>query len=112
MELRLTLSCFLLTGALSAPVVSAQEATDEHHYLFAQQGLNSTAQEKRLIEHLRAVDPEAVISVQPQGELLKVRTNIPLDVDAFLVDAGTLGIQLQPRPVGRTGRLEVGEQDQ
>jgi hypothetical protein len=101
---------FMLTSFIGE--LQAQEFSDEHRYLFAQQGLTSTLQQKQLISRLRATDPDAVISMAPDGGHLKVLTHAPLDIGAFADHAGTLGIQLQLRPLGRTGRLEVGEQDQ
>ncbi|MBK9276003.1 MAG: hypothetical protein IPM49_15885 [Flavobacteriales bacterium] len=92
--------------------VNAQELADEHSYVFVQEGLISPLQQKLLIEQLRASDPDARVSMKPQGGPVKVLTHVPLDLPAFIADAALMGVHLTHRPLDHAGRLEVGEQDQ
>jgi hypothetical protein len=82
----------------------------EHQYTFALQGVESTMQEKQLIETVIGLDPEAYVAVDREGDRMAVRSRQELDIEALQQIVGQWGITIIVRDRrDRDGALHTAE---
>ncbi|MBK8341357.1 MAG: hypothetical protein IPK99_15845 [Flavobacteriales bacterium] len=91
----------LLTCLCGANTMSAQVA-EEHHYLFAFNGLETGRDEKILTELLRGFDQELIISVDHTGHLMKIKANRALDIPEVVALAAQVNVSLAPKNTSAT----------
>ena len=82
----------------------------EHQYTFSLQGVESTMQEKQLIETVIGLDPEARVAIDRENDRMAVRSRQDLDIEVLQQIVGQWGITIIVRERrDRVGALHTAE---